>query len=201
MQQGRNSLRTTGLTKVTKVIDRACRPQLSVTVGPCTLRSSGGERWNQCDIGAGQSGGWCALENRCGVIPIEVRILASAHQVVLDQRKRRWGLCRPRLNAVGRPSRPRCDPGVSARAVVCRWTRRLRPYAREGWRTPVPSHVMKALAGEGRRARGRLAFAQLKPELGSLFSMAENRTLLERAIVAGTRAERHNRVWHMGQSI
>jgi hypothetical protein len=37
VQQGRNSLRTTGLTKVTKVtkvIDRACRPQLSVTVGP-----------------------------------------------------------------------------------------------------------------------------------------------------------------------
>lgn len=35
--KGRNSLRTTGLTKVskvTKVIDRACRPQLSVTVGP-----------------------------------------------------------------------------------------------------------------------------------------------------------------------
>ena len=34
MQQGRNSLRTGGLTKATKVIDRACRPQLSVTVGP-----------------------------------------------------------------------------------------------------------------------------------------------------------------------
>ena len=40
-------------------------------LGPVSapLRSTGGELWRQCDIGAGQSGAWCALENRCGVIP------------------------------------------------------------------------------------------------------------------------------------
>jgi hypothetical protein len=67
--------------------------------------------------------------------------------------------------------------------------------------TPVPSRVMTQLSGEGspRRARGRLAFAQMKPEVGSLFSLDQNRTLLERGIVAGTSVERHHRVWHMGQ--
>src|SRR4051794_7129264 len=47
---------------------------------------------------------------------------------------------------------------------------------------------------------GRLAFARLLPEEGSLFSLAENRALLERAVIAGTSAERHNRLWRMGQS-
>jgi hypothetical protein len=54
--------------------------------------------------------------------------------------------------------------------------------------------------GDGRKGRGRLAFAQLEPEAGSLFSLTENRTMLEQAVVAGTSAERHNRVWHMGQN-
>ena len=34
--------------------------------------STGGELWNSCDIGAGQSGAWCALENRCGVKPTRI---------------------------------------------------------------------------------------------------------------------------------
>lgn len=129
----------------------------------------------------------------------------SAVETGSDQRKRRSGLCRPRLNAVGRnpvttPLRPR---RVRASGVESASPGGCGPYARDGWTKPVASHVMTSTAGEGdgRRARGRLAFAQLKPELGSLFSMAENRTLLERGIVAGTSAERHNRVWHMGQSV
>jgi hypothetical protein len=53
--------------------------------------------------------------------------------------------------------------------------------------------------GDGRRSRGRLAFAQLEPEGESLFSGFPNELQLERAIVAGTSAERHNRLWRMGQ--
>ena len=52
---------------------------------------------------------------------------------------------------------------------------------------------------DGRRGRGRLAFAQLEPETGTLFSGDPNQVQLERAIVAGTSAERHNRLWRMGQ--
>ena len=51
---------------------------------------------------------------------------------------------------------------------------------------------------DGRRGRARLAFAQLIPE-STLFSFGGNRELLEESVVAGTSAERHNRVWRMGQ--
>lgn len=59
--------------------------------------------------------------------------------------------------------------------------------------------ISRAGSGDARRSYGRLAFARLIPETGSLFSINENLVLLQSAIRAGTAAERHGREWRMGQ--